>query len=454
MTLSQSQIEKVRRKAAENASAEFQRAFRLLRDQDNQIGELRGALERKGKGISGDINELSLYLGQIQENAATLLDGDLPPKVAEPLKWAKGILSDLRLQIDQARALASKLIALEIDKAQLANREQRLRANANGQLRTSTDLATSWKVLRDVRETWNEGLDFISGLCVRRAGLDSGLCQIADAIISEVRWTGVDAIAVPGRGGSGFLAQIVHLRFPEWSIWALPLTAHEIWHLGLHDAGEFGGATTASLQVLESILEEYTGFEGCDPEEIRQQSTILWGDPAFHLCLADAFGTFSMGPAYAYACIWLALDPTDEVSQQRALSILKVLESVPDYDYLRKDLEQLWHEVSSSQSNFHYAKWIEAQLKYLRLLPALEFSVERWKELRRSLTEAMRTGDVGGISLSKLQVRYVVSAAWKARTEYPDKSETISRACIDLCTRIVRRSGQQASTAEPLLTGF
>ena len=439
-------IERMRRNAAAGIADSFHDALTKLQEQDDQVAKLRRALELKGQGIRSDLQQLQTYLQQVQDNAGNQLGIPLPMDVAAPLKWSQDALGRVQIKMNEARDLAGKLLALEIDSRRLFQRRERMCKYARIQLKTRLQAAASWKVLKEFNESWNEGLDFISGLCIRRAGLDHGLCQIADQIIAEVRWTGVEAMAVPGRGGPGFVAQIVHLRLPEWSIWALPLTAHELWHLGVHDSSGPGDDAVLN-DVLEGILEKARTSGDRSAEELEREVSLRWPDREFQLCLADVFGTFAMGPAYASACVGLALDPTDPVAEQRALSMFKALRSVPEFSAAEQLLRQQWTQVCPASENLKYEKWIDAQLKYLRDA-AFEFRVDRWKQYRHDLVDALSKGNIEAFAKSGIQLRYVLSAAWKARTEYPDLVEGIMASTIDLCRHLIadnatQNSGQQ-----------
>ena len=82
----------------------------------------------------------------------------------------------------------------------------------------------------------------------------------------------------------------MRLWVPHWSIWALPFTAHEFWHVA------------ASLGIWDKLREHL------DPEE-------HCSDPALDTCLADAFATYTIGPAYAYAAVTLLLNPPRRTSR-------------------------------------------------------------------------------------------------------------------------------------------
>src|SRR5262249_23195233 len=124
------------------------------------------------------------------------------------------------------------------------------------------------------------------------------------------------------------LARIVRVGFPQWTIWALPFTAHAFWHvIARHD--------------FQKVLEQ-------DDEPIPER---------FQTCLGDAFATFTMGPAYAYAAFYLLLSPLDADASKnpsgvgddtRAQAILEMLKWMSDtdadigYGDVTKNLRSMW----------------------------------------------------------------------------------------------------------------
>jgi hypothetical protein len=453
------QIEKIRRKAAETALSELDKALERVQQQDSGIDKLRSALAQKRQGIYGLLADISTYLDMIQTNAAQLSDnGQADPKIAIPLTIAKEKLETLSKSIDGARRLANSLISLHFDPSRLSESTKRLRRTGTNTLRLRPDeLSHAWGSFAELQKIWDEGLDLISGLCLRQVGLDDGLCQIADVIISEIQWTGVKAVTLPGRGGPGLLAQIVHLRFPEWTIWALPLTAHELWHLGMQGMdGEI--VSGSSQEILDSLLENAEEKDTVAGQRLRDSAQILWGDPELQLCLADVFGTFAMGPAYPCACIWLMLDPSNASSEQRALAMFKTLELIPEYGPIKAELEKQWREISPTSGVLKYGDWVEAEIGYLKRT-ASEFKVERWKELRSLLVDALRNDALGTLTkeqIKRLQIRYVLNAAWKGRLELRRDTEllkTINSTTRQLVTILLEQAAESSQSPQ-LLPGM
>ena len=119
---------------------------------------------------------------------------------------------------------------------------------------------------------------------------------------------------------------IVRFRYPEWTLWALPFVVHEVWHIAL--AAKFNVSLNNEIEFASR-------------SEVNVQ-----------LCLADAFATYTIGPAYAYAAITLLLDPgrpEDEARVSAILSVLRANEAPDDgggatetYPMIASELRQAW----------------------------------------------------------------------------------------------------------------
>jgi len=134
-----------------------------------------------------------------------------------------------------------------------------------------------------------EYVDFLGGLALRDTGFDQKACQIADELIrkfdrfDDARW---GSLTIPALHAavSTELARIIRLGYPEWSIWALPLTAHEFGHL-----------VVQKCETVKLFIDKQNGayYSRCHLETL----------------LADAFATYTMGPAYACAAMLLRFNP-------------------------------------------------------------------------------------------------------------------------------------------------
>lgn len=183
---------------------------------------------------------------------------------------------------------------------------------ANGD--TPEVLRTAW---RDYQQRlqghsdllFGEYVDVLRGLALRETGLDEGICRIAEMLLEICGHVGLvhwDSLTIPARRAAMAMtvAQLIRLGFPEWTLWALPLAAYELAHVVVSEHTE-----------LDSYRQRQTEVEGVDGRHLDN-------------CLADAFASYTMGPAYACAALLLRFDPTAPLDVERAEIILGMLERV------------------------------------------------------------------------------------------------------------------------------
>ena len=155
------------------------------------------------------------------------------------------------------------------------------------------DLAAVW---RRYDELYSEQLsdlfagyvEVLGGLALRNVGADQGVCRMSDALVDQWVIAGSQlghSLTIPARRETTrrTLKRIIRLGFPEWTVWAVPLAAHEL----------------ASV-----VLEEDTPMV----DDARALELPL-DDDALRTLLTDAFATAIMGPAYACSMVMLHLDP-------------------------------------------------------------------------------------------------------------------------------------------------
>ena len=190
--------------------------------------------------------------------------------------------------------------------------------------------ASCWGLYRSAeqlcRTLFAEYVELLGGLALRDAGFDADLCHIADELV-KVLETGSQLLTIPAgseRQGES-PAQLIRIGFPDWSIWALPLVAHEFGHIFLR--AELG--------------------RDFDDDSV---------DAASRLCMADAFATLTLGPAFAASAFLMRLEPsscttTDPLVARRAAAIRASLAKLDALDPavrplagLTRDLAQHWSD--------------------------------------------------------------------------------------------------------------
>jgi hypothetical protein len=199
---------------------------------------------------------------------------------------------------------------------------------------------------------FEECLAVRQGGLARRAELDDGLCALADALLTDVSLRADVAwprFTVLGSGDAYTrLSDIVRLRFPELSLWDLPVAVHELGHFVARKL-ESQGVAQARLPFAEL--------------EARLRKT--GGDARLLEHFADAFAVVTVGPAYVATSLLLRLDPgpqhaaqtseTHPTDAQRAEVMLAVLRKLgQDSDVASglvadaRELEAIWSRVQRS----------------------------------------------------------------------------------------------------------
>jgi hypothetical protein len=243
------------------------------------------------------------------------------------------------------------------------------------------------RVQRASREIFRECLDLLGGLALRDRIKEERICYVADEYISELAGdTGRrESFAIPGLDSrfSSTLRRVAKLQFPEWTVWTLPLVAHEYGHVVVEESGlrgyaaelahdwaveeitkrhrlterlaalgtELGEAVRARARSdleLEPLVPFVTHLAGRfpasgAPHEPEDTDDVIELLKSIHtrqrhrvrILLADALATLLAGPAYGYAALLLRLNPlgpeSDLVSdQERAATILAVLHAMND----------------------------------------------------------------------------------------------------------------------------
>jgi hypothetical protein len=122
-----------------------------------------------------------------------------------------------------------------------------------------TELREAWRryedeVLKTTKPLFEEYVDLLGGLALRALGFDLGVAQSADTllIILEDRMELPNSsVAVPAHTQAlrMTVARIIRLGFPGWTMWDLPLAAHEFGHV-VADREEYRDAIREHAEEL------------------------------------------------------------------------------------------------------------------------------------------------------------------------------------------------------------
>jgi hypothetical protein len=249
--------------------------------------------------------------------------------------------------------------------------------------------------------------------------------------------------------------------FPEWTIWALPLAAHEL-----------GQVAITGNAVWETYISDETKKykrSKKDKEAMKRHMRV---------CLADAFATCAMGPAYACSAILLRLNPlsaygdsaTSPAAAKRAHIILTMLKKMRDQDPLVEPpfsemiapLETGWNAALarakpagtlSAEELSQLDSWTEEMFAALSKKPARGlYDGKLWKNTRAALEKLLKGQDPAGDLKGTEEWRDVLNAAWACRAADVDESTAIDAKAQELWKLIERKQQERpASKSESFM---
>jgi hypothetical protein len=313
---------------------------------------------------------------------------------------------------------------------------ERRRAELERTVQADDQPPTAWRALcalqQEAVKLFEECLAFMEGALARRHGLDEGLCALTDDLLddlaawADVRWDRFTLLATAEFYRD--TAEIIRIRYPDVSLWSLPLAVHEFGH---YVGPELRRARDGGYEYpFQARLKKAQGPGGAPSKE--------W----YHLqeYFADVFASYCLGPAYAAAFILLRSNPSDAgvetlthpSSAARIHGILWTLDRMdardggdlrPGFRDVTKYLREWWAKALAAAGQAEPLGGAEEALAMQRvtelydllvgLAPQrLGFSREAW--LRAQGAAADLTGPTTPRGLTR---RDVVNAAWLARLQ-------------------------------------
>jgi hypothetical protein len=323
-----------------------------------------------------------------------------------------------------------------------------------------------WTGLRDLRGRagglFDEALAVIQSSLVRDLGLDGGLIGIAERMLTQIDgrrfgWNGVCVLS-EHEFSYGYEARTIRLPFPEFSLASLPLAAHEFGHFaGPEIRRELeGGSPQDAVNPFRDLLRSKWLGDDDGPRH-----WLDWHHA--HEAFADIFATYTVGPAYPYACITLRFDPAAAREQtdwhpspvKRVRLMVLTLKEMDDPDPLKaafagivKDIERRWagNRAAAGDTGARDAPLLEwADSAFAELFPIMrdndlpDFAYTGF-ERAQTLAPALR-GDAPVLA-DGLSIADVLNAAWLGWIEHalddPKLAVHIERRATELCRRLSR----------------
>jgi hypothetical protein len=339
------------------------------------------------------------------------------------------------------------------------------------------------KILARSELVFSECLDLLGGLALRDRSTDDQICQLADELIYECAQPSFRVLAtMPSLAHdlgdsltSSMLRRVASIRFPDWTLWTVPLVAHEYAYV---------------MTELEEVLRSHVSLEASawclehrpDPgsDDIAEEIRLRAQNYA-RVLLADAFATFAMGPAYACAAVLLRLDPAYDghryrpSDSTRARMILGVLDemnrtSMGAYEDILQFLTRRWEEISQLVPTAAAAEaedvlvpervsaYLQRKFKYKRT----GYTPQGWTEARKWSMEwqgSERRPTVPEDLGAAHSLRDALNAVWDCRVAFTEKFESpgdrdeavdrIAEVGRDLCREIVGRKESGHGRAVP-----
>jgi hypothetical protein len=242
------------------------------------------------------------------------------------------------------RQVKAQREALDASRAKLDEAEMAADVLVRQQL-----LEQAWNGYRDVYDRsqvfFRECLEIIGGLTFRAMGIEENVYQLADELTKQCGMStelmSKLAPTVPALPETlvKMLASIIGLRFPEWTIWNLPFTAHELGHV-VQEEEDVRDAVSKGAEVWRKA-----SGKGKRQSYVRE-------------IVADVYATYNMGPAYACAVVLLGFNPVGACvdgidcpsDARRAHVVLSMLQRMSDeaageYDDIVQHLRDAWRSM-------------------------------------------------------------------------------------------------------------
>ncbi len=366
---------------------------------------------------------------------------------------------------------------------------EKLKERVEGKNLTGAQLAEEWKKYTDVRvkgqRVFDQCLDFLGGVAVRRMELEEGICSLAEDLVKYfAERTGVSWSSVMILGEErpfddvAQLTQIIRLQFPEWDIWSLPFTAYEFGQLvaraeTLTELFKFFVDEEELIRQLiekENLTEEEFINLAPDIKAHRQEyqsdktNTRLverfLEQQRVHMrgLFADAFATYFLGPAYLYARLYLRLIPTDVLQEEphkpslgrRIFFMLETLEKMNDaqktgpydtgpyYTEIQR-IKGIWSKtIAGVAPGYRFGKpyddWFAKMYSNLeKNYRGVGLKAQAWKEATE-LGKRLLDDSAGVPPGTSLPV--ILNAAWYCRFNHPDRRVEIAKAARKLCDAV------------------
>jgi hypothetical protein len=230
------------------------------------------------------MDERSLLLGQLRSLSDELAS---TKRILNGTKQIEPVLHE-RLSVRFAQLVAAQQQAIQRLEDQIQRRQG--------------PLEPSWKQFQKISRAsttlLSEILAFLGGLLIRHSELDQRTCLVADGLcdyLATTSQTYQGFLTIPATEDSFTgLTNIIRIHFPDFSVWGLPVVAHEFGHYVVSERRD---------KIFPDLFVEILQAESQGLGTLKNNESILQEQ------FADLFAVYTTGPAYACTCILLEFDP-------------------------------------------------------------------------------------------------------------------------------------------------
>lgn len=326
-----------------------------------------------------------------------------------------------------------------------------------------------WGRLRSVRtqneKTLRESLAFLAGLLVRGARLDAGFCavvegllgELADALPPQISWAKGVILDV----GDSFtpMSSIIRTRFPEFTVWALPIVGHEVGHVVMQELRRLNpdarSHTYPLVELAAKHSEAYVRAGKKPPCGGAGAPAKALGDTFVRELFGDFFAVYALGASYACSALlvrfvpWEAnlRDSAHPPQVERAHLIVRTLRDAHGgFGNVADILEETWNQLLSSCGVPGVDETAVPRLD--DLAAAFLATAERHLSDARYLGQQTASLLVASLEPGKGQpatpphssIRDILNAAWIARLrkgDAPEDVKAIESSAMKLCQLII-----------------
>lgn len=392
----------------------------------------------------------------------------------------------------------------------------------------------AWSALSDIRAASHQFLEeartSLGGAAIRNTSLDAPVGDLAQkfaqdlALDAGVSWSPAVIIALePTYNWPESLViednpadSLVRLSLARCDLWRLPLVAHDYGYwvakrgniAGFKQLVQQQAALANSIlsdnpptdEVVSALIPELCALyearrHAADIAQFREQNRAELENLIKRQIIrtwrliADAFATYTIGPAYAHALLFLHLDPISPFSEgsaarsrylpaaaRRAAVVFDVLRQMDKatandaydnglYSAELNLMESTWQSALDITGNLQNYLATNASMSAwnVQLYKALETdfgsltseTTGKWKVATNTLVPILRSGSDEHFTYD---LRTVLNAGWWCRARYPDRVSTVAKDCMrlllagsDSVTGVLANPVKFESNAERLL---